>query len=121
MRNIRSSGDRSRTWKKMNDAQLTADEEQTLQDLKNTFTLTISADHQMNKLSPYWGQSPQPGSTYYLQKVTYDIFGIVDHREESGFVYLLNELIGPKNTDHTVSYIFDRSCINQPLGRIFQN
>ena len=59
----------------------------------------------MNKLIPYWGNSPQPGSTYYLQKLSYDVFGIVDHRSERGHVYLFSELIGPKNTDHTFSYL----------------
>lgn len=59
----------------------------------------------MNKL-PYWRESPQPGSTYYLQKVSYDVFGVVDHRDNAGHCYLFSECIGPKNTDHTVSYIF---------------
>ena len=60
----------------------------------------------MSKLLPYWGDSPQPSSTYYLQKVSYDIFGIVDHRDGVGHLYILNETIGPKNTDHTLSYLF---------------
>ena len=53
-----------------------------------------------------WGHSPQPGWTYYLQKVSYDVFGIVDHRDGSGHCYLFSELIGPKNTNHVISYIF---------------
>ena len=81
-------------------------EEQTLDGLKHSFTLVISADYQMNKLLPHWGESPQPGSTYYLQKVSYNIFGVVDHRDAAGHCYLFSECIGPKNTDHTVSYIF---------------
>ena len=40
-----------------------------------------------------------------MQKVLYDLLGIVDHRKEEGCVYLFNELIGPKNTDHTISYL----------------
>ena len=64
----------------------------------------ISADYQMNKLVPYWGLSPQPGSTYYLQKLSHDIYGIVNHATNSSVVYLLDERIGPKNTDHTISY-----------------
>lgn len=42
---------------------------------------------------------------YDMQKVSYDIYGIVDHRQESGHVDLLNETIGPKNTDHSFSYL----------------
>ena len=37
--------------------------------------------------------------------MSYDIYGIVDHRDESGHLYILNETIGPKNTDHSFSYI----------------
>ena len=59
----------------------------------------------MSKLLPYWGHSPQPSSTYYLQKVSYDIYGIVDHRQDEGHLYLLNETIGAKNTDHSFSYL----------------
>lgn len=44
-------------------------------------------------------------STYYLQKVSHDIFGIVDHRDEKGTLYLFDERIGPKNTDHTLSFL----------------
>ena len=71
--------------------------------MQHCFTLTLSADYQQSKLIPSWGRTEQPGSTYYLQKVSHDIFGIIDHREEQGVVYLFDERIGPKNTDHTVS------------------
>ena len=84
---------------------LTTGEEEELESLKHCFTLTISADYQQSKLIPSWGRTEQPGSTYYLQKVSHDIFGIIDHREEQGMVYLFDERIGPKNTDHTVSFL----------------
>ena len=80
-------------------------EREELKSLQHCFTLTISADYQQAKLIPSWGASEQPGSTYYLQKVSHDIFGIVDHREEKGFLYLFDERIGPKNTDHTISFL----------------
>ena len=47
----------------------------------------------------------KPGSTYYLQKVSHDILGIVDHSENKSTVYVFDERIGPKNTDHTVSFL----------------
>jgi len=72
---------------------------------QHCFTLAISADYQQSKLIPSWGKTEQPGSTYYLRKVSHDIFGIVDHREEKSTVYLFDERIGPKNTDHTVSFL----------------
>lgn len=72
---------------------------------QHCFLLIISADYQQSKLIPSWGKTKQPGSTYYLQKVSHDIFGVVDHREDSSTVYLFDERIGPKNTDHTVSFL----------------
>jgi len=44
--------------------------EEELSTLKHCFTLLLSANFQMQKLLHYWGRSPQPGSTYYLQKLT---------------------------------------------------
>lgn len=72
---------------------------------QHTFTLVLSADYQQNKLIPYWGRSEQPGSTYYLQKVSYDIFGLVDHRNDSKSIIIFDETVGPKNTDHTISFL----------------
>lgn len=88
-------------------AVLTDEEKETLLGLKNRFTLVICADYQMTKLVPYWGLSAQPGSTYYLQKLNHDIFGIVNHGSASSMVYLFDERAGPKNTDHTISYLTD--------------
>ena len=45
---------------------------------QHCFTLAISADYQQSKLIPSWGKTEQPGSTYYLQKVSHYIFGIMD-------------------------------------------
>ena len=73
--------------------------------LKHKFNLVVSADYQMGKLVPYWGESPQPGSTYYYQKLNHDVFGIVNHATNKSAVYIFDERIGPKNTDHTVSYL----------------
>ena len=80
-------------------------EKEQLQIAQHSFTLTISADYQQSKLIPSWGKSEQPGSTYYLQKVSHDILGIVDHSEDKSTVYIFDERIGPKNTDHTVSFL----------------
>ena len=70
----------------------------------NAQQLVLSTDYRMSKLVLYWECSPQPGSTYYMPKVSYDLLGIVDHRNEAGFIYTF-ELIGRKNTDHTISYL----------------
>ena len=90
---------------------LNDDEKERLAILKNGFNLVLSADYQMAKLVPYWGQTAQPGSTYYLQKQSHDVFGIVDHSCGTSTVYLFDEHIEAKNTDHTVSYLGDLSRV----------
>ena len=66
------------------------------------FNLVLAVGYQMSKLVPYWGLSPQPGSTY-LQKLTHDIYGIVNHATNISAVYVFDERVGPKKTDHTIS------------------
>ena len=51
--------------------------------------------------------SAQPGSTYYLQKLNHDVFGIVNHGSKTSTIYLFDERVGPKTTDHTLSYLSD--------------
>lgn len=86
------------------------EEDEELMQLKGRFTLVLSADFQMSKLLPSWGISPQPGSTYYLQKLSHDIFGIVNHSNGKSAIYIFDECCGPKNTDHTVSYLTHFLC-----------
>ena len=93
------------TWEKITELEGTEDSDE-LQHLKESFVLVICADYQQSKLIPYWGNSPQPRMTYYLQKMSYDVFGIVDCRDDQGYVYLVPETIGHKNTDHTLSYLY---------------
>lgn len=92
-------------WAKIQELTDAQPDSESLSALKHTFTLALSADYQMSKLIPHWGHSPQPGSTYYLQKLSIDLFGLVDHRDESAHMYLFDETIGPKNTEHTLSYL----------------
>jgi len=75
-----------------------------LEHLQHNFTVALSADFQMQKLVLL---SPQPGSTYYLQKLSHDIFGIVDHRQGHSILYIFDKTVGPKNTDHTISLLMD--------------
>jgi len=99
----------STAWKRISELEtksgLSENETEELDRLRNIFCLTISADYQMSKLIPNWGMSPQPGSTYYLQKLSNDIFGIVDHSTGESQTYIFDERLGPKNSDHTISYI----------------
>lgn len=59
----------------------------------------------MPKLIPSWGLSQQLGSMCYLQKLSNDIFGIMNHSNDKSAVYIFDERCGPKSTDHTVSYL----------------
>ena len=79
--------------------------EKELATTKHCFTATISADFQQSKLIPSWGKTEQPGSTYYLQKVSHNLFGIVDHSTDESVMYIFDERIGPQNTDHTLSFM----------------
>ena len=65
----------------------------------------------MQKLVPYWGISPEPGSTYYLQKLSYDLFGIVDHRDESSAV----------TTSLTKEWAPKQQTIPSPISSITSN
>lgn len=49
--------------------------------------------------------SDQPGSTYYLQKMNHDMFGVVNHGNSTSAVYLFDVTVDPKNTDHTVPFL----------------
>ena len=73
---------------------LSPEENEHLTAMKRKFSVVLSADYQMSKLVPYWGASPQPGSTYYLQKLSHDIYGIVNHATNDSKVYLFDERIG---------------------------
>ena len=102
-------------WEKISDlSDSVLEDSEELATLKRTFTLVISADYQMSKLIPNWGSSPQPGSTYYLQKLSHDILGIVNHATSRSTVYLFDERAGPKNIDHTLSYVTDISQNSHP-------
>ncbi len=40
-----------------------------------------------------------------MQKVSHEVFGIVDYRSDSKHVFIFDERITPKNTDHTISLL----------------
>ena len=77
-----------------------------LQELTGQITFTLSLDYQQSKLTPHWGFSAQPSETYYLRKLSHNIFGIVDHTLAKNAVYVLDERAGgAKNADITISSI----------------
>jgi len=89
--------------------------------LKSKFDLLLSADYQMSKLVPFWGQSPQHGCTYYLQKSLHDVFGIVNHATSSSLVHIFDERLGPTNTDHTLAYLTHYISLSRPISPLGYN
>ncbi len=85
-----------------------------LQELIEQITFSLTLDYQQSKLTPYWGFSAQPSETYYLRKLSHNIFGIVNHAFANNTVYVLDERVGgPKNGDITISLV--DHYINQAL------
>lgn len=81
-------------------------EEVKLQELIGNAVFTISLDYQQSKLTPHWGYSAQPSETYYLRKLSHNIFGIVDHTLFQNAIYISDERVaGSKNADMTISLI----------------
>ncbi len=70
--------------------------------LMEEFILVLSCDYQQAKLIPHWGES---GLSYNMQNVSHEVFGIVDYRSDSKHVFIFDEQITPKNTDHTISLL----------------
>lgn len=108
----------SKDWSTINDLNASA----RLDQLLDSFELVLSADYQMTKLIPHWGYTDQPGISYYLHKVSHDLFGIVDHRNGTNYVGLFDEQVGPKNSDRTVSilhhYILNSGLIPPSVKRV---
>ena len=88
------------SWKRIeelsNKSKLVPEEQEELDRLQHCFSLVLSADFQQSKLVPHWGKTQQPGQTYYLMKISNDIFGITDHRNGNNSVFLFGEELGPK-------------------------
>jgi len=77
-----------------------------LQELEGQIVFSLSLDYQQSKLTPHWGFSAQPSETYYLRKLSHNIFGIVDHTLAKDVVYVLDERAGgAKNADITISLV----------------
>ena len=69
------------------------------------FTLVLSAV--INKASKV-GKTTQPGSAYWLQNISHDTLGALNHRstdEDANVVTLFDETLGPENIDRTVSLL----------------
>ena len=83
------------------EGQLNSGRELTIQ--QHCVKLVISADYQQSKLIPNWGTTEQPGSTYYLQKVS-RYLGHSGPLRRALCIHIFDERIGLKNIDHKVSH-----------------
>ena len=82
------------------------DEEEELTRLCYLFSLTNSTDYQNVQVGSKLGYVTT-ARHYVLFTKTYshDIFGIVEHATGKSRVYIFDERLGPKNSDHTISYL----------------
>ncbi len=71
-----------------------------LTSLKENYTLVLSADYQMQYRIGEVHHSPVQLTTCRNCHM-----GIVDHSDDHSTIYVFDETIGPKNTDHTISLI----------------
>lgn len=99
-------------WKRISEPQskgcANEPEEDELLNLKANFNVLVDADYQQAKLIPHWGYSPQPGTTYYKQKLSNDIFGIVAHTTPSRYLFAIvwhESAAGAKTADHTITFL----------------
>lgn len=70
--------------------------------------LVLICDFQMGKLIPHWGQSAQPGKTYYYQKVMHHLFGIVDATNKQNYIYVMDDIVaGDTDADHVCSFLWN--------------
>jgi hypothetical protein len=83
----------------------TEEDKRQLKKLMEEITFTLSLDYQQSKLTPHWGFSAQPGETYYLRKLSHNIFGIVNHALAQNTVYVSDERACAKNGDLTISLV----------------
>lgn len=64
--------------------------------------MVLSIDFQMQKLVPYWGLTPQPRITYYLQMLNHDIFEfVIMVMVPQRYTFLTNRLV--QNLENTLS------------------
>ena len=77
------------------------------------YNVTITTnDRSQEKMLPYFGFSPQPGPTYFMNKLPVYIGGLVDHADNRNFSYLIDKTqAGNLNSQHTLN-IFARSFNN---------
>ena len=89
------------------------EEEEELMQKKANLNVCVHADYQQAKLIPHWGYTPQPGTTYYKQKLSNDIFGVVVHNEPVRRLYTWHEgAAGAKTSDHTIT------CLDDCIGKL---
>ena len=94
-------------WKEITElesAEKSPENYEKLKELKSVFTLLLSADYQMSKLLPFWGHTAQSSSTYYLKRFRMISMASLTINMKMD-VYIFNEMIEAKNSDHSISYL----------------
>jgi len=81
----------------------------------------VACDFQMGKLVPHWGESAQPGKTYYSQKLMHHIFGVVNSSLDPDKIYVIDETAaGEKDSDLVCSFLHNyvQNCVRKEFKKI---
>ena len=78
------------------------------------FLFHITSVYHTYKFHCCWGCLAQPGSTYYLQKVSHDVFGVVDHHDNQQYITL--SMRGLDQRIPTTPYLLCRLTLRQSQG-----
>ena len=88
------------------------------------FVYALDSDYQQDKMTPFWGKSPQPGPTYFFSKETNYVHIIIQHAlgDKAGptriprcqYYIRTQECAGSKDCNDTVFTIFDMLACPHP-------
>ena len=70
--------------------------------LASTFDFGLDSDYQQDKATPFWGESPQPGPTYFFSKETSYVHIAVAHA--------CGDSDGPTRFDRAYFYVRKKQC-----------
>lgn len=69
---------------------------------------------------PHFGSSPQVSFSFFSYHLAITIFGIIDATRDKKYIYLTDKLqAGSKNSDHTITYLYQYVLSNNASKLIF--
>ena len=80
--------------------------------------LHLSIDAMQNKLYPTFTGYKEPSIYYFTKKITLHLLGVVDEGEKVGTTYVYDQRIGPTNSNHIISALYDMMKIKIGKRRV---